>query len=106
MTTPSGRALAGMPAVFAEIEREILRERVKAGVAHARAKGTVLGRPKSAAKKAGEARRLYRKEKLSKSGIARRLASGGLRFAGCWRVLILNTADASARDARHDGGTH
>lgn len=76
MTTPSGRALAGMLAVFAEFEREILRERVKAGVAHARAKGTVLGRPKSAVKKVDEVRRLYRKEKLSKSEIARRLGIG------------------------------
>jgi DNA invertase Pin-like site-specific DNA recombinase len=76
MTTPSGRALAGMLAVFAEFEREILRERVKAGIAHARAKGIVLGRPKSAAKKAVEVRRLYRKERLTKSEIARRLGIG------------------------------
>ena len=31
LTTPSGRALAGMLAVFAEFEREILRDRVKHG---------------------------------------------------------------------------
>ena len=31
---------AGMLAVFAEFEHEILRERVKAGIAQARAKGT------------------------------------------------------------------
>jgi putative DNA-invertase from lambdoid prophage Rac len=30
MTTPTGRAMAGMLAVFAEFEQEILRERVKA----------------------------------------------------------------------------
>jgi DNA invertase Pin-like site-specific DNA recombinase len=54
MTTPTGRALAGMLAVFAEFEREILRERVKAGIARARAKGTTFGRPKSAAKKTAE----------------------------------------------------
>jgi DNA invertase Pin-like site-specific DNA recombinase len=76
MTTPSGRALAGMLAVFAEFERDILRERVKAGIAQARAKGVVLGRPKSAAKKSAEVRRLYRKEKLTKSEIARRLGIG------------------------------
>ena len=35
MTTPSGRALAGMLAVFAEFERDILRDRVKAGIAQA-----------------------------------------------------------------------
>jgi DNA invertase Pin-like site-specific DNA recombinase len=32
LTTPSGRALAGMLAVFAEFERDILRDRVKAGI--------------------------------------------------------------------------
>jgi putative DNA-invertase from lambdoid prophage Rac len=74
MTTPTGRALAGMLAVFAEFEREILRERVKAGIAQARSKGTTFGRPRSAAKKILEIKRLYRKEKLSKSEIARQLS--------------------------------
>ena len=31
LTTPAGRAMAGLLAVFAEFEREILRERVRAG---------------------------------------------------------------------------
>ena len=35
LTTPSGRALAGMLAVFAEFERDILRGRVKAGIEQA-----------------------------------------------------------------------
>ena len=39
LTTPSGRAMAGLLAVFAEFEREILRERVRAGIAQAREKG-------------------------------------------------------------------
>ena len=34
LTTPTGRAMAGLLAVFAEFEREILRERVRAGLAH------------------------------------------------------------------------
>jgi len=45
MTTPSGRALAGMLAVFAEFERDILRDRVKAGIAEARKAGRPHGRP-------------------------------------------------------------
>ena len=45
LTTPSGRALAGMLAVFAEFEREILRDRVKAGIAQARQQGRSHGRP-------------------------------------------------------------
>jgi hypothetical protein len=40
--------MAGMLAVVAEFEREILREQVKAGIAQARSKGKTLGRPKSA----------------------------------------------------------
>jgi len=32
-------------AAFAEMEREIMRERVRAGVRNAEAKGTRLGRP-------------------------------------------------------------
>jgi len=32
LTTPSGRAMAGLLAIFAEFEREILRERTRAGL--------------------------------------------------------------------------
>ena len=45
LTTPSGRALAGMLAVFAEFERDILRDRVKAGIDRARKDGKPHGRP-------------------------------------------------------------
>src|SRR5580765_1768520 len=44
LTTPAGRAMAGLLAIFAEFEREILRERTRAGLAHAREKGKRLGR--------------------------------------------------------------
>src|SRR5580693_435978 len=54
LTTPAGRAMAGLLAVFAEFEREILRERVRAGLAHARQSGKGLGRPPSAALQASE----------------------------------------------------
>jgi DNA invertase Pin-like site-specific DNA recombinase len=43
-TTPSGKAMFQMLGVFAEFEREIIRERVNAGLARAKAKGTRLGR--------------------------------------------------------------
>src|SRR6202158_3845407 len=36
LPTPAGRAMAGLLAVFAEFEREILRERVRAGLVQAR----------------------------------------------------------------------
>ena len=75
LTTPAGRAMAGLLAIFAEFEREILRERTKAGLAHARANGKRLGRPATAAVHAAEIRKLHRAG-LSKSEIARRLQIG------------------------------
>jgi DNA invertase Pin-like site-specific DNA recombinase len=58
LTTPAGRAMAGLLAVFAEFEREILRERVRAGLAHARQNGQRLGRPLTAALHADQVRKL------------------------------------------------
>lgn len=43
--TPAGRALFGMLGVFAEFERSMIVDRVKAGMARAQAKGTKSGRP-------------------------------------------------------------
>jgi putative DNA-invertase from lambdoid prophage Rac len=75
LTTPSGRAMAGLLAIFAEFEREILRERVKAGIAQARKEGRPHGRPPTASRKAAEVLRL-KDEQLSHSEIARRLGIG------------------------------
>jgi putative DNA-invertase from lambdoid prophage Rac len=75
LTTPAGRAMAALLAVFAEFEREILRERVRAGLAHARQNGQRLGRPLTAALHADQVRKLYRAG-TSKSEIARRLQIG------------------------------
>ena len=44
-TTPAGKAMFQMCGVFAEFERGILSERVKAGLNRARAEGKKLGRP-------------------------------------------------------------
>lgn len=75
LTTPAGRAMAGLLAVFAEFEREILRERVRAGLAHARQNGMRLGRPLTAGLHADQVRKLHRSD-LSKSEISRRLNIG------------------------------
>jgi putative DNA-invertase from lambdoid prophage Rac len=75
LTTPAGRAMAGLLAVFAEFERDILRERVRAGLAHARQQGKQLGRPPSVVHNAAEVRKLCR-QGISKSEIARRLEIG------------------------------
>jgi DNA invertase Pin-like site-specific DNA recombinase len=75
LTTPAGRAMAALLAVFAAFEREILGERVMAGLAHARQNGKRLGRPATTTMHTDEVRKLHRSG-LSKSEIARRLNIG------------------------------
>ena len=89
LTTPAGRALAGMLAVFAEFERDILRERVRAGMAKARAAGKHLGRPpKVKAEHQPEVRRLF-EAGVSKRQIALKL--------GISRSSVRRLLEAGAR---------
>jgi DNA invertase Pin-like site-specific DNA recombinase len=44
-TTPSGRAFFGLLGVFAEFERAMIQQRVKAGLERAKTQGKRLGRP-------------------------------------------------------------
>src|SRR5215470_17771677 len=44
LTTPAGRLMFNMVASFAEFERDLIRERVRAGIANRRAKGFSVGR--------------------------------------------------------------
>lgn len=57
-TTASGRAMFGMLAVFAEFEREMIVERVRAGMATAKAKGKRLGRTPASEATVGRIRAL------------------------------------------------
>ena len=75
LTTPAGRAMAGLLSVFAEFERDIMRDRVRAGLAYARLRRKRLGQPPTAAGKAGDVRDLFLAG-ISKSEIARRLKIG------------------------------
>lgn len=75
LTTPAGRAMAGLLSVFAEFERDILRERVRAGLVHARQQGKKPGRPPSVVHNVPVIWKLCR-QGISKSEIARRLKIG------------------------------
>jgi len=57
-TTPLGKMVFTVVAAVAELERSIIAERVKAGVARARAKGKRLGRPAGSEVDAAKAGRL------------------------------------------------
>ncbi len=56
LTTPSGRLMFGIIAAMAEFERELIRERVKAGMRRAKAQGIHCGRPRKKGLAGGEAR--------------------------------------------------
>lgn len=62
-TTPAGKAMFQMLGVFSEFERAMIQERVKAGLARAKAQGKKLGRPRISETKEQEIRDL-RKEGL------------------------------------------
>lgn len=74
-STPQGRLLLHLLGAFAEFERSIIKERVQIGVARARAKGKVFGRPRRADLDVSRARRL-RQAGQSYDSIARTLGCG------------------------------
>ncbi len=73
--TPTGRAMLGMCSVFAELEREIIRERIHAGLARARSQGKTLGR-KPVSARIEECIRELRAKGQGKLKIARELGCG------------------------------
>jgi len=77
LTTPAGRALAGTMAVFAEFERELIRDRTRAAASAAKARGKKLGRPRQVTQEV--ARRIVelRDEGKSYDAITRELESAG-----------------------------
>ncbi len=74
-TTPAGKAMFQMMGVFAEFERSMIQERVKAGLNRAKAQGKVLGRPK-VTQKVEKAVLAARTEGTGKRKIARQLGIG------------------------------
>jgi DNA invertase Pin-like site-specific DNA recombinase len=74
-STPSGRALFQMCGVFSEFERSMIQERVRAGLARARASGKALGRPR-VSNEIEEQIVALRTEGLGMLKIARRLKVG------------------------------
>jgi DNA invertase Pin-like site-specific DNA recombinase len=77
-TTAQGRLIFRIFASLAEFEREVIRERTLAGLASARRRGQLLGRPKGLSKaaqqKARIAESLYKEASYSVEQIARELS--------------------------------
>ena len=74
-STPSGKAMFQMVGVFAEFERAMIQERVKAGLARARKQGKVLGRPKVSESTEADIRKL-RATGMGMLAIAKELGIG------------------------------
>lgn len=77
-STPTGKFTFHIFAALAEFERELTRERTKAGLASARARGRVGGRPKGLSRKAQHtaiiAEKLYKEGQLSVKDICEQLS--------------------------------
>lgn len=85
LTTPSGKLIAQIMSSMAEFERELLRERVRSGVAAARARGKILGRPREDTRdRCAEVNRL-RSTGLSERAIGKQLSIGKSTVNKCPR---------------------
>jgi DNA invertase Pin-like site-specific DNA recombinase len=89
-TTPQGRAFLQVRAVFAELERNLISERIREGLAIRKARGVQLGRPRTIDHlKIGAARELRRRGE-SWAGIAAKLGGSG----GAWSKALARAAAA------------
>jgi putative DNA-invertase from lambdoid prophage Rac len=76
LSTPQGKLIANLMASLAEFEHDLLRERVRSGIAAAKARGQTFGRKagyRPSDRHAPEVVRLSEEEKLSQREIAQRL---------------------------------
>jgi putative DNA-invertase from lambdoid prophage Rac len=88
-TSPFGEALYYITVAYAQLERGILRERVKAGMARAKQQGIQIGRPKVTARKGFSTRFGDVLERLRQGNLSRRQAAQelGIGYATLKRLL-------------------
>ncbi len=86
-STPMGKLLFTMLAGVAEFERELIRERTRAGMEHARRQGKRIGRPKVMG-----AKELARARRMREAGRLLRHIGGML---GCSHATILKSLKAA-----------
>jgi DNA invertase Pin-like site-specific DNA recombinase len=95
-TTPAGRALFQMLGVFAEFERSIIQERVKAGIDRARLKGTKSGKPIGRARISARIEEAIRATLAGGAGIHKTARTVG---AGVGTVQRIKAAMAQSEEA-------
>jgi len=100
-TSPFGEALYYITVAYAQLERGILRERVKAGMERARRQGRRIGRPRVTDHRGFKSRFGAVLERLDRGELSRRRAAQelGIGFATLKRLL-----DSHYREVWKDGG--
>src|SRR5207244_11691149 len=84
-TNPAGRLQMHVLAAVAEFERSVIRERINAGLAAARERGTILGRPRTIH------RRVTAVAKLSRRGLSGRKIAARLNIPPGSVFAVLKT---------------
>jgi DNA invertase Pin-like site-specific DNA recombinase len=98
-TTPAGKAMFQMMGVFAEFERAMIAERVRAGLARARSEGKRLGRPPLPPHSKNEFARPWR---LLEGPVCESSLNGSGSIPGqCSALVALSTAQASPWHRRY-----
>ena len=97
-TSPFGEALYYITVAYAQLERGILRERVKAGMDRARKQGHRIGRPRVTDKRGFQARFGAILERLGTGSISRRKAAQelGIGYATLKRLLDSQNPEGAA----------
>lgn len=102
MTSPYGKAMATIAATFAELERDLISQRTKEGIAQRRANGQPWGRPREVPQKLVDEIHVHRKSGMTSQEIADLLTLTGEPTAsgGPWSDSLVRyiwtTYDASA----------
>jgi len=99
-STALGRLLLNLLASLAEFELELIRERVKAGMARAAREGKKIGRPRVTSRRGFQSRFQEVSQRLQAGEISRRKAAKELNigYASLKRLL-----DARAKELNEEG---
>ncbi len=89
LSTPHGKLMTQILAGVAEFERELLRERVRSGVAAARARGKILGRPREDTRDRCQQVNILRSQGMSERAIGKQLSIGKSTVNKCPRCEIV-----------------
>lgn len=93
-TSPFGEALYYITVAYAQLERGILRERVKAGMDRARKQGRHIGRPRVTERRGFSSRFEDMVERLDRGDISRRKAARELNIGFATLKRLLDSRDS------------